>query len=604
MATTVTYTATMATKVVSQTENYRTGRAWQGFQRYADQNTVGIVAFPDMNLTGKLIQSVTVRVTTDASGRHDKTAYLYQATAQATSSQTFDDSLTGLQYVGTSIGSFQNDMYNNTTTNVLDGTTLDNMAAYLQAGNNTFVLYEANAQKSPYGEHSVSFMVWTACSIIITYEEGASVPTTSASSVNMGASVTINTNPIGSGKTHTLKYTFGNTSETIATGVGASTTWTPPLSLASQIPSATSGLCTITCETFYNSVSVGKKTCTLTLNVPASVKPTVTISSHAEANSTVADKDIGAYVQGKSLLAVTAAAAKAYGSAIQRYVMTLEGINYTVSSSALSATMTATRAFTGTGTVTATISVTDARGRTGTATVEVTVLAYSSPSITKFTAERCNSDGTAAQVDGERIRVTAKGSVSPLTVGDTSKNTITCRVWHKLTSATAWSQGDALTASNYTLNQTNKLLTQTFSALDSYNLKLIITDIFESVEVAIDISTKQVVMDVRSSGNGIAFGKVSETDGVAEFAWPIKIGNGSAFKVAYGYVTVNSTDGMTINYSSTGFTNKPMIALGYWTSGSNTTLPEYAPRVVSVTATGAKICGKTGWTVSWIAIGV
>ena len=284
--------------------------------------------------------------------------------------------------------------------------------------------------------------------------------------------------------------------------------------------------------------------------------------------------------------------------------MTLEGVNYMVSSSALSATVTSTRAFSASGSVTAMISVTDARGRTGTATVSVTVLPYTSPSITKFTAERCDSTGSAAQLDGNRIRVTAKGSVAPLKVGDTNKNTITCRIWYKLTSATAWTQGDALTASNYSLSQTNKLLSQTFSALDSFDLKLIVTDIFESVEVVVGVGTKAVVMDVRASGNGIAFGKVSEADGVAEFAWPIKIGNGAPFKLAYGRITVNSADGMDIDYTATGFSEKPYIVCGYWASGSNTTLPDYASRVVAVTATGAKICGKTGWTVAWIAIGV
>ena len=129
------------------------------------------------------------------------------------------------------------------------------------------------------------------------------------------------------------------------------------------------------------------------------------------------------------------------------------------------------------------------------------------------------------------------------------------------------------------------------------------SDIFESVEVTVDVSTKTVVMDFRASGNGVAFGKVAETDELAEFAWPIKIGGGQAFKVAYGRVTVTSTSGMSISYSSAGFTSAPIIVCGYWATGSNTTLPDYAARVVNITATGATVCGKTNWTVAWIAIG-
>ena len=50
--------------------------------------------------------------------------------------------------------------------------------------------------------------------------------------------VTIYTNRVSASTTHTLLYTFGNTSGTIATNVGASVNWTPALTLAAQIPNA------------------------------------------------------------------------------------------------------------------------------------------------------------------------------------------------------------------------------------------------------------------------------------------------------------------------------------------------------------------------------
>ena len=48
----------------------------------------------------------------------------------------------------------------------------------------------------------------------------------------MGSAVTIYTNRVSTSTTHTLLYTFGNTSGTIATNVGASVNWTPALTLA------------------------------------------------------------------------------------------------------------------------------------------------------------------------------------------------------------------------------------------------------------------------------------------------------------------------------------------------------------------------------------
>ena len=52
-------------------------------------------------------------------------------------------------------------------------------------------------------QHSASIVV------SVTYEEGVSSPSTSASSVALGSSVTINTNRLSSSATHTLTYTFG-----------------------------------------------------------------------------------------------------------------------------------------------------------------------------------------------------------------------------------------------------------------------------------------------------------------------------------------------------------------------------------------------------------
>ena len=78
----------------------------------------------------------------------------------------------------------------------------------------------------------------------------------------------------------------------------------------------------------------------------------------------------------------------------------------------------------------------------------------------------------------------------------------------------------------------NRLLSQTFDALSSYELKVRLQDWFSYVEQTVGIGTKQVVMDVLHDGTGIAFGKVAETAGHAEFGWPLILS--SALGVAYG----------------------------------------------------------------------
>lgn len=106
----------------------------------------------------------------------------------------------------------------------------------------------------------------------------ASVPTVSASSVQMGSAVTITTNRKASSFTHTLTYSFGGSTGTIATGVGASYAWTVP-DLASKISGSTSGTCTITCQTYSGTTLIGSKTLTITLTVQAKTTPTVSSSS-------------------------------------------------------------------------------------------------------------------------------------------------------------------------------------------------------------------------------------------------------------------------------------------------------------------------------------
>ena len=83
------------------------------------------------------------------------------------------------------------------------------------------------------------------------------IPRTSSISMpatTMGSAGTISISRASSSFTHTLTYAFGNATGTIATKTtSTSVSWTPPTSLASQIPNSTSGTCTLTCYTYNGS---------------------------------------------------------------------------------------------------------------------------------------------------------------------------------------------------------------------------------------------------------------------------------------------------------------------------------------------------------------
>ena len=509
MATTITVSASMRTRKTSSSSNYKSSAASQEFYTN-DYNFVGIVNFPGLNLTNKVITQIKLKVTAAEAGYGagtTKTVYVRESKYQAAS----QSGVSGGNYYGLALGTFTGSFYGNTTTTTLSGTLFTNLAAYLAAGNNTICLFNPSPSTSSQG-YSNNYMQWDACQIIVTYEEAASVPTTSPTSVAMGSAVTINTNRLSSSATHTLKYTFGSASGTIAADVGDSASWTPPVSLASQIPSATSGLCTITCETYYNGVLTGTKTCQLTLTVPASVVPTIAGVTHAESVSGLA-AHFAAYVQSKSKLNVSISAAGAYGSTITTYRATLDGATYTAASFTTGFLMFS-------GEKQLSVTVTDSRGRTSLATnVPITVSAYTPPSISAFSAERCNTDGSAPQQDGTKVRVNITAGAA--SVG--AKNTMTCAVYYKLSSASAWTLAQNVTPVSYGVSKANLLLSPTFNALSSYDIKVAVTDFFTTsvpIEQEVSISTKQVMQDFYRDGTGVAFGKVAEAAGAVEFGWP------------------------------------------------------------------------------------
>ena len=86
----------------------------------------------------------------------------------------------------------------------------------------------------------------------------------SSTSANIGENITITINRASSSFTHTLTYSFGNLSGTIASKTSStSVSWTLPTSFYAQIPNSRSGWGTITCDTYSGSTKIGSSTCRL-----------------------------------------------------------------------------------------------------------------------------------------------------------------------------------------------------------------------------------------------------------------------------------------------------------------------------------------------------
>lgn len=348
--------------------------------------------------------------------------------------------------------------------------------------------------------------VTASASKVLTTIPRATTPKVSVTSVDMGGKVTISTPRASSSFTHDLAYAFAGSGYTsIATGVSTSYSWTVP-DLASKIPNATSGAVTIRCITKSGSTKIGTKTVTLTAKVPASVVPTVSAVTHAEATEGLAAQ-FGAYIQGKSAVAVAITAAGAKGSTISAYQATLAGKSY--SSQEFTSVVLASA-----GTFTLQVRVKDSRGRWSEyKDTTITVLAYSPPKVPVFKAYRCDENGNAND-EGRYMTLEYQYTVTALN----NKNTASMIVKYKPAASDTYT--NLLTNNALTAAATVKP-SVVFSIDSQYDIQLTVTDWFgATVTLNTTLPTAEVILDIKADGKGIAFGKVAEFTGI-DFGWDI-----------------------------------------------------------------------------------
>lgn len=381
-----------------------------------------------------------------------------------------------------------------------------------------------NVTISAAGYISGTSLTSTDISQTVTLDTIPRATTAVVGNLTMGESGTITLAPASPSFTHTIRYYFGKASGVIATKTSSkSVSWTPPKSLAEQIPRATVGIGAIHCTTYNGNAEIGTISTPVKITVSDDMIPTISAVTIAEATAGIAAK-FGAYVQSKSTLAVSVTAAGAYGSTIAKRETTIESVTY-------KDTSFVSEIIAGSGTISIVVTVTDSRGRTAKATKSITVLPYSAPAINTFSAWRITSSGTASD-DGERIAVKMEYAVS--SVG--GKNDRTYSLKYKKSSDEYFTQFSSGTAATEYDGTQNFASAPEISADYAYVVRLEVTDYFQTVFYEIQIPTAFTPMDFRGTGRGVSFGKVSEKDAFevamdAEFTGDVEFSGG---------VTVNS----------------------------------------------------------------
>ena len=288
----------------------------------------------------------------------------------------------------------------------------------------------------------------------------------SATGNTLGETVAITISRASSSFTHKLYYTCGNISnQLIAENVGTSYSWTPPVSLAQQAPNAATVAVKLTVKTYNGSTYIGAKTLQLSLSIPSSIIPTLSV---AISDPTGVQGTYGGYVQLRSKVQVAITASGAQGSTIKSYSIKVGGIYAATSSSGTTGYLP------NSGTLAITCTVTDSRGRTASETQNITVLAYSRPTITAISAARCNQDGTVNRA-GTYGKVTFSASITPLS----NINTASYAIQYREVGADSWSTADSPAAGDFA--PANVSVVFPADKNKRFEVRVVATDAFESI---------------------------------------------------------------------------------------------------------------------------
>lgn len=346
---------------------------------------------------------------------------------------------------------------------------------------------------------------------------------TRSGTATMGSAQTIKITRKNSSFTHTLKYTWGGSTTTIVSKTAeTSYSWTPPVSMATKIPNASSGTCVLTCETYNGSTLVGTEAISFTLSVPASVVPKITDFAHSEAVAGIMEK-FGDYVDTKSKIQYAVFAEGAQGSTIKSYSVSIAGQSFSTATGTTKEINVGLTEFgddVGSLQVRATVTVTDSRGRSATYSETFKVLRYMPPTLTGVSVKRCNSSGTP---DDEGTYLLVSYSAKIASVGALNSGTLS--VDYKKTSVSTYSSHTSKTFKS-TLSENLLLNKATFATDTTYHVKITVADYLSTISSVYEVSTAKPMLDFKANKKGVGVGAVASLDNVFDIGFQTRFYGG------------------------------------------------------------------------------
>ena len=339
----------------------------------------------------------------------------------------------------------------------------------------------------------------------------------------IGGKVTININRNNNSFTHTLWYKVKTDGAWVAAvkNVATSGSFTLPLSICKDIPNDSSVYIGLCIQTWNGGTEIGNVYSSITANIPSNAKPSISFSLSDSQNHV---STYGGYIQNASVLHVAATASANNSASLKTITIkaTINGSTFTYYGASVDIGLPYA------GTWSISVTATDSRGKSTTAAIQtITVLSYSPPSITALSARRTDSSGNATS-NGSYLQVIFSANATSLN----AKNTVTFTIQYKKKNTDSYTSA-TLSAyqNNYSLSNGSYIFKAETSS--GYDIQLILADKFNTVVAQTAGTSVSKVFSFFKNGLGIAFGKVAEKEGVADFDWTIHANKG---------LVVNGTD--------------------------------------------------------------
>lgn len=289
-------------------------------------------------------------------------------------------------------------------------------------------------------------------------------PNTTENIGDIGSTITIHMNSHSSAFTHTVRYSFYDLNETIATGVKDNCRWTIPDSFYSKMPNLNSSWGTIYADTYNGSTKIGTKSVKFTCHV-SNANPTINKIDYYDSNKKTTDitKDNQIIIRNNSKLEfkLTNLSALKYATLSKAEIL-LNGItkSATLSGSSVPSQVINFGIVNSSSNLTASISIIDSRGNRTSYSKDITIADWVQPSAIINCQRENNFYSTT--------HLTVDGSISSIN----DKNLIKIQYQYKKTTDT-----------NYSTLNTIQDNTQTIFDIDNkfaWDIRVIVSDLIGS----------------------------------------------------------------------------------------------------------------------------